>query len=228
VARAGDSLRRRSRWLPGDSLRLSGSARRDGLQSIDVERAVERRLTAARDAAVKQPRIVLLGDSLNICPTPLAPGIQTVGMALRATLKAARRPAEILDLTQAGLVPLYADALLDDALSTGVALVAVEVNLRLFLDPLARPGWESMPGLVRRLKFGKALRVRQALENQGMTVFDPPLLRLREQLGLLHVFEGARQGALDQLTAIGEQATSALGLPHRNFPPLADSRGARR
>jgi hypothetical protein len=193
-----------------------------GAGQIDVERVADRRLQAARLAPVKHPRIVLLGDSLNVCRTPPEPRLQSVGMALNATLKEARRPIELLDLTQPGLLPIYAYALLDEALATGASLVVVEVNLRLFLDPMARPGWETMPGLVRKLDLAQALHVRRALEHEGMTVLDPPLLQLRERVGLLHVFEGARQGALDWLVSTSERVTSALALPRRTLPPLAE------
>ena len=182
-----------------------------------VERGALHRIDVWRKKPAVRPRIVLLGDSLNICSTPSEKKVHAVGPAVRSTANRAGRPVDVVDLTQPGLLPIHFYALLDDALATPVSLVALEVNLRTFLNPNVRPGEERLPGLVRMLDFDDALRARDALAREGMSVFDPPLMRLKERLGLLYVLEGTRQGALDAIGAIGSRTTGALGLRRRSF-----------
>lgn len=188
-----------------------------------VERGALRRLEKWRAKPVVRPRIVVFGDSLNICANPPAKNYNSVGLVVRAASALAGRQFDIVDLTQPGLLPIHFYALLDEALETPVALVALEVNLRTFLDPHVRAGEERLPGLARKLDFGDGLRVRDALEREGMSVLDPPLLRLKDQLGLLYVFEGARQGAIDLLAAAGASVKDALGLKQRWLGPTSES-----
>lgn len=187
-----------------------------------AERGALRRLEKWRRKPVMLPRMVMLGDSLNVCTTPPAPRTTTVGLAVHAVINRGHRRFDVVDLTQPGLLPLYYYALLDDALETPVSLVVFELNLRTFLDPRVRAGEERLPGLARTLDFDDALRVREALEREGMSTFDPPIMRLKQQLGLLYVFEGARQGALDLIGAGAAWATAALGLPRRSFPAFGE------
>ncbi len=180
-----------------------------------VERGALFRLGKWRARPAVKQRIVIFGDSLNVCTSPPDKKITTVGLTLRSAATLAGRPFDIVDLTQPGMLPIHFYALLDDALETPVALVVLEVNLRTFLDPQVHPGDERLPGLARKLDFRQALRAREALEREGMTPLDPPLLRLKEQLGLLYVFEGARQGGVDLLAAAGTSVKNALGLKQR-------------
>lgn len=188
-----------------------------------VERGALRRLEKWRARPVVRPRIVVLGDSLNICASPPVKTYNSVGLVVRSLSILAGRQLDVVDLTQPGLLPIHFYALLDDALETPVSVVALEVNLRTFLDHGVRGGEERLPGLARKLDFGDALRVHDALEREGMTVLDPPLMRLKEQLGLLYVFEGARQGGVDLLSAAGTWAMNALGLRKRWLGPTAEA-----
>ncbi|MBM4244307.1 MAG: hypothetical protein FJ148_10895 [Deltaproteobacteria bacterium] len=187
-----------------------------------VERGTLRRIERWRRKPVMLPRMVLLGDSLNVCATPPAPPMTTVAHGVRTVVNRGRPRYDVVDLTQPGLLPLYYYALLDDALETPVSLVVLELNLRTFLDSQVRAGEARLPGLARNLDFVDALRVHEALEREGMSAFDPPIMRLKEQLGLLYVLEGARQGALDLLDAGAAWATAALGVPRRAYPPFGE------
>jgi hypothetical protein len=182
-----------------------------------VERGALHRIDVWRKKPVARPRIVLLGDSLNICSTPSEKKVQAVGPAIRSTANRAGRPVDVVDLTQPGLLPIHFYALLDDALATPVSLVALEINLRTFLNSDVRPGEGRLPGLARMLDFDDAIRARDALAREGMSVFDPPLMRLKDRLGLLYVLEGTRQGALDGIRTIGSWTTGALGLRRHAF-----------
>lgn len=191
-----------------------------------VERGALRRLEKWRTKPVERDRIVVLGDSLNICANPPSTEINNVALVVRSVSALAGRQFDMVDLTQPGLLPIHFYALLDDALETPVSLVALEVNLRTFLDPNVRAGEERLPGLARKLDFADAIRVRDALDREGMSALDPPLMRLKEQLGLLYVFEGARQAGVDLIGAVGAWATGALGVKQRSFGSFAE--GSRR
>lgn len=193
-----------------------------------AEGGAVRRLEVYRKKPPVRPRIVVMGDSLNLCSTPREKKVHAVGPALRAALNRKGRPVEILDLTQPGLLPIHFYALLDETFATPVALVALEVNLRTFLNPNVRPGHERMPGLARMLGFHDAIRVRDALAREGMSIFDPPLMRLKEQLGLLYVFEGAREAALDGFDAVGRWITEALRVPRQSYGTSTFGEVARR
>jgi hypothetical protein len=126
----------------------------------------------------------------------------------------------VVDLSQPGLLPLFYYTLLDETLALPAGLVIIEVNLRTFMDPLARRGEERLPGLARKLGFPESLRVTASLEHEGLSVLDPPLMRLKEQLGMLYVLEGARETGLGWLHDTGEAARTVLGLRRRSFPAL--------
>ena len=132
------------------------------------------------------------------------------------------RPIDLIDLSQPGLLPIHFYALMDDVVALSPALVLLEVNLRDFLVRGVRPGPERMPGIARAMSFGKSLRVRASLEGLGLSVLDPPIMRLKQQLGLLYVFEGARQMAIDWLAVAGGTVGNALGLRQRAYPPLGE------
>lgn len=188
-----------------------------------VERGALARLESWRTKPVVRDRIVVLGDSLTVCADGPSKRVNQVALVVRSTSALAGRPFDIVNLAQPGLLPIHFYALLDDALETPVSLVALEVNLRTFLDRKARAGEERLPGLARKLDFDDAIRVRDALDREGMTVLDPPIMRLKEKLGLLYVFEGARQGGVDLIGAAGAWTTGALGLNRRTFGSYAET-----
>lgn len=186
------------------------------------DRGVLRSLEIAAERTPRFERIALFGDSLVMCAQPGADRFETLGSNLRRQLVAAGTPVALVDLSQAGLVPLHFFALLDEALALDARLVVIEVNLRKFIDPLARPAEERLPGAFRKLEFLRSLQVLDGLEPEGVTLLDPPLMRLKEHLGLLYVLEGAREGGLASLHSMGEWLRSTLGLARREGPSFTE------
>lgn len=175
---------------------------------------------AARPARFE--RIALFGDSLTVCAQPDVERAETLGSNLRRQLVAAGTTVGLVDLTHAGLVPLHFFALLDEVLALDVRLVVIEVNLRKFIDPLARPAEERLPGALRKLELLRSMKVLSSLEPEGVTLFDPPLMRLKEHLGLLYVLEGAREGGIASLQSLGEELRSTLRLARRKGASLTE------
>lgn len=179
-----------------------------------------RRLDLVATRRQRFARIAVFGDSLTMCTTPKAGRYDTIARNLKLQIQSGGKPVEVVDLSQPGLLPLFYFTLLDEALALQVELVVIEVNLRTFMDPLARRGEERLPGLARKLAFRESLKVTASLEREGLSVLDPPLMRLKEQLGLLYVLEGAREAGLGWLHDAGEQARTTLGLARRSIPPI--------
>jgi len=184
----------------------------DALERIDTIAAKKQRFE----------RVALFGDSLTMCTDAETQRVDKLGRQLSQQIRAAGRAVEIVDLSQVGLWPLFFYALLDEALALSSSAVIFEVNLRTFMDPLARPGEERLPGLARKLDFASSLEVTESLEREGLSVLDPPLMRLKEQLGLLYVLEGARETGLGVLHDAGESIRTTLALPRRSSLPVME------
>lgn len=187
-----------------------------------VDSGALKRLDVTAGKKQRFERVAVFGDSLTMCVDPDTRRFDSLGRHLNLQINAAGRPVEVVDLSQVGLWPLFYYALLDEALALPSSVVVVEVNLRTFMDPLARPGEERLPGLARKLDFTASLQVTESLEREGLSVLDPPMMRLKEQLGLLYVLEGAREAGLGLLTDAGESIRTTLGLPRRWSPPLME------
>lgn len=200
-----------------------------GIGGTRLERATLPRLERWADAPKPGfPRVVLFGDSLNMCGDRETGARDLVGRALRSTLARRGLPIDLLDMTNPGLRPLHFYALLDDVLDAGAQVVVVEVNLRTFLPKEALPGRARLPHLARKLDLRDAIRLREALALDGLTVLDPAVIRLKEQLGLLFAFEGLRSSFLDRLRAESSRLTRAIGLrPLRPQMLVAYARGLR-
>jgi hypothetical protein len=182
-------------WLEGP-LRDAGAPERGVLAAIEEWRG-------RRDPT---PRAVLFGDSLTQCG-----GRLTVGTALDRTLRQRGRPQTFLTLWGAAFGPLQHYYLLDDVLAGSPRLAIVEVNLaRAGLAELA-PHLRYL-GLSRKLTLRRALRVRQALAAEGVTLFDPFLYRLEERLGILYLVPGVQARWQEWLDAAGAAASRALRL----------------
>jgi hypothetical protein len=183
-----------------------------------AERGALRRVQKWARQPGAAPRVVLFGDSLAVCADAKKHAVASVG---RATVEGLRRGGlrvDLVDLAQPALRPLHYYALLDDALALRPALVIVEINPRGFLPVAAGGGAERMPALARKLSLREAIRVRASLEQEGLTLLDPLLMQLEEQLGMLYVLEGARDAVAVWLEQQAARLESALGL-HRE--PLA-------
>ena len=164
------------------------------------------------------PSVVVFADSLDFCAMLPDKAVDSVSRWISETMSKAGTPVDLFDLGQPGLRPLHYYAMLDEVLAKTVGLMVIEINLRSFVDPKIHPGPERLPQLSRKLGVHDALRVRRNLELDGLSLLDPPIARLKEQLGLLYVFEGLRQLALDRLAAMGKTANELLGLPHALLP----------
>lgn len=178
-----------------------------------------RRLGLVAKRTQRFERIAVFGDSLNMCTMAGSKRYDSLARNLKVRIQDGGRPVELVDLSQPGLLPLFYYTLLDEALALPVDLVIIEVNLRTFIDPFARRGEERLPGLARKLGFAESLVVTSSLEREGLTVLDPPLMRIKEQLGMLYVLEGAREAGLAWLHAAGELTRTTLGWKRRSLPP---------
>jgi hypothetical protein len=184
-----------------------------------VERGILRHLTNWQNATPALTPVVMFGDSLTICAAPLIGATDRVSLELNKSINASGQLVSVFDLGQPGLRPLHFYALLDEVLAKPVGLMVIEINPHAFVDPRLQPGAERLPQLSRKLALRQAVRVRPALALDGLSLFDPFIARLKEQLGLLYVFEGLRQIVFDRLAAIGLAANKLLGL----HPRLPDS-----
>jgi hypothetical protein len=190
-----------------------------------VEDGILRRLDIWSKARTPLTPVVTFGDSLGMCTTPPSGAIENVWAWMGRSLTQSGVPSKVYALGQPGLRPLHFFAVLDDVLAKPVRLVVIEINLRAFTDPKAVPGAERLPQLARKLDLRSALRVLPALELDGLSLFDPFISQLKEQLGLLYVFEGLRQLVLDRLADLGQAANATLGLRTQSFRlffPYAD------
>lgn len=194
---------------------LAQIGRGNGVAEVGAFRRV--RLAAKRPALA--PRIVLFADSLAMCHGADR-SADSLGRQMTARFRGGGVRVELIDLTQPALLPLHVYSLLDDALALRPAVLVVEINARTFLHAAARPGLERMPTITRMLSLPDALRVRQSLDLEGLTPFDPTIMRLEEQLGMLYVFQGVRDGVLDWIDSLALQLQKAIGLKHNPLAPL--------
>lgn len=177
-----------------------------------VEDGVLRHLDTWSKARTVLTPVITFGDSLGMCANPSGKGMQTVWWWMARSLSTSGTPSRVFEMGQPGLRPLHFFAVLDDVLAKPVGLVVIEVNLRAFTDPKVVPGAERMPQLARKLDLRSALRVQPALQLDGLSLLDPFIAQLKDQLGLLYVFEGLRQLFLDGLDDLGHAANAVLGL----------------
>jgi hypothetical protein len=195
-----------------------------GMGDFQVEHATLPRLARwaeARSAASGTP-VVLFGDSLSLCADPGKRGQDRVGRALRGALERAHAPIDLLDLAHPGLRPIHYYALLGEALDERPDAVVVEINVRAFLPDEALPGRARLPHLLRKIGLRDAVRLRGPLAADQLSVLDPALFQLKDDLGLLYALEGLRESFLDWLRSVSQAATEAVGLRHVRSTKMAE------
>jgi hypothetical protein len=167
--------------------------------------AVLAQLDVLEQRAIRVPRVAVLGDSLLGCGKVDVPGY--VAMALQA----AGKPVELVRADAGGFRPLQYYYVLDEVIATRPSLAIVEVNLgSLAIERILRQ--IRYLTLSRRLSFVDALRVRDALAIDDLTVFDPWLYRLEARWDLLYVSDGVRAWSEKRLADAGWRVNAALGL----------------
>ena len=150
--------------------------------------------------------IVLFGDSLMICGPVLH-----VGGLVKDRLTREGRAVALLALLQPALRPLNYYYFVEDVVATAPAVAVVEVNLRLF-GQVGATGAERFAQLSRRLPLRRALRVREALVADELSLLDPLVYRGEDVVGALFVADGVRVMGADGLEALGGAVERALGV----------------
>ncbi len=144
-------------------------------------------LRAWRATAPGIPRAALLGNSLTDCKD----GILVGDLTARA-LAARNAPYALFGTYGAAFGPLQYYYVLDEVLAGHPRVVIVEIDMNrlvekgFFVPLLYRT-------LSRKLSLNRALRVRAALDLEGLTLFDPFLYRLEERFDMMYVAPGLRE-----------------------------------
>jgi hypothetical protein len=193
-------------WLQGPVV-ASATRIEDGLL-----RGIDRWQARARRKAV--PAGLLLGNSLIRCGK--SPSIGTV---TEQQLGWRGHRHAIQDVWAGAFGPLQYYYVLDALLAAAPRLAIVEVDF-------ARAGFSDVAphlryvSLSRLLTIRRALRVREALAADGLTLVDPLIFRLEARFGVLHLVPGVQHHWRAFLDDAGIRLDAALGLETARAPAL--------
>jgi hypothetical protein len=125
---------------------------------------------------------VLFGDSVTFCGRR-----ERLGVRLEKSLDAVRVPTTFVSVAHVGFRPIHFYYLVDEVLAGSPDLAIIEINLRAFSPNFFTNPAMRLPSLSRKLSMARALRIRPALANEGLTLVDPLIYRLEEQLDALYL-----------------------------------------
>jgi hypothetical protein len=156
-------------------------------------------------------RGVMFGDSVLV----LGCGKEGVRLEpmLGAELTSRGVRNELLSLAHGAFRATQFYYFLDDVLAGHPKLAVVEINLRSFSKDWAEQPILRFQNLSRKLTWQRALRVRAPLAKEEVSLLDPPVYRLEEQLDALDVANGVNIRGRGLLTDSGHAVNRELGLP---------------
>jgi hypothetical protein len=114
-----------------------------------------------------------------------------------------------------GFRPVQLYYLLDDVLGGSPDLVVIEVNLRMFTPAVTYRGVGNFPQLSRRLSFRRQLESQGILGEERISILDPSIYAVQEQLGWLYVPEGVRVQGNESLLGAADAVGRKLGVRRR-------------
>jgi len=155
---------------------------------------------------------VIFGDSLLTCNAQA-----DLTQLIAQRLAEHDLPTSIVRVGHPAFSPIHFYYLLDEILAGGSDRVIVEINLRLFTPYRGYGGSMRLRNLSRELSFSRALRIRQALAAEDLSLLDPPIYRLEDALDALYLPDGVQLLGGDVLATWGEAINRHLRL--RNVAP---------
>jgi len=161
-------------------------------------------------------RVAVLGDSVLPCADPrqLPPGStpDDIGQEVGAMLAERGIANQVVTVTHPAFRAIHFYYLLARVLGGSPDAVVIEINPRSFSDEWARASSSRFGNLSRELGLREALRIRDELAAENVTLTDPLVYRFEDRAGMLWLADGIREGGRRLLQAVGEATNERLGL----------------
>src|SRR5262249_20845372 len=124
--------------------------------------------------------------------------------------------SRVIPIQQRAFSALHFYSLAEDIMAGRPWITVLAVDMRSFSPSFVFHRAMEFPAVTRRLSIRRSLAVADVLHAEGLTLFDPPIYRAEEALGLLDVSAGIRTWADKLLESDGDatrEPAAIVGVP---------------